>query len=356
MAETPNIWIEERAQRQQILLRIVYVGAGLLAMLITTILALYGLSTPAAINGVSSMGGLLLALGVVWALVRAGRLEWATHVLFIAVLASAAAIAVRSGTTSRAFFMVFQPIVGSALLLPARWSYVYAAAAVALYVGIYAIHSQSLTPPPDNFTAALIYNTLFASASFGLVATLSALTAQRLDRLLRSSIRHAEEVEVARGELELRVEERTAGLQQALDRLQQSGETIRQLNAPIMPLADGVLALPIIGNIDETRAEQLTEALLAEVYRRRPHTVLLDLTGIGVADQATTMALGQATESIRLLGAQPVLVGVRAETAMAMLDRGLDMGGLPTYRDVQSGLAYAQQRHAARSNGGTGRG
>ncbi|HYF63831.1 MAG TPA: STAS domain-containing protein [Herpetosiphonaceae bacterium] len=356
MADNRGIWIEEHDQRRQILLRIVYVGAGLVLTLIVVILGLYGLSTPAAVNGVSSLAGLLLALGAVWALVKADRLEWATHVLFIAVLASSAAISVRSGTTSRAFFMVFQPIVGSALLLPARWSYVYAAVAVGLYVAIYAIHAQANPGTTANFATTLIYNTVFASATFGLTATLSALTAQRLDRLLRSSLRHAQELEAARSELEIRVQERTAGLQQALDQLQQSGETIRQLNAPILPLADGVLALPIIGNINESRAAQLSQVLLEEVYRRRPHTVLLDLTGIGVADQETTMALGQATEAIRLLGAQPVLVGVRAETAMAILDRGLDMGGLPTYRDVQSGLAYAQQRVAARTNGGPGRG
>jgi rsbT co-antagonist protein RsbR len=355
MADNRGIWVEERAQRQQILLRIVYVGAGLLAVLIISILALYGLSTPAAVNGVSSMSGLLLAVGLAWGLVRAGRLELATHVLFIAVLASAAAIAVRSGTTSRAFFMVFQPIVGSALLLPARWSYVYAAAATALFVAIYAIHAQTVPNEQTNFVPTLIYNTIFASASFGLVATLSALTAQRLDGLLRSSMRHAQEVEAARGELEIRVQERTAGLQQALDELQQSGETIRQLNAPILPLAEGVLVLPIIGNINQSRAVQLTQALLDAVYRRRPHTVLLDLTGIGVADQQTAMALGQATQAVRLLGAEPVLVGVRADTATAMLDRGLDLGGLPTYRDVQSGLAYAQERITARQNGRAGR-
>jgi anti-anti-sigma regulatory factor len=355
MADNRGIWVEERAQRKQILLRIVYIGAGLLAMLIISILALYGLSTPAAVNGVSSMGGLLLAIGLVWALVRADRLEWATHVLFIAVLASAAAIAVRSGTTSRAFFMVFQPIVGSALLLPARWSYVYAAAAAALFVAVYAIHAQAVPDPQTRFGPGLIYNTLFAGASFGIVATLSALTAQRLDRLLRSSMQHAQEVEEARGELEIRVQERTAGLQQALDELQQSGETIRQLNAPILPLAEGVLVLPIIGNINQSRATQLTQALLDEVYRRRPHTVLLDLTGIGVADQQTALALGQATQAVRLLGAQPVLVGVRADTATAMLDRGLDMGGLPTYRDVQSGLAFAQERITARQGRPAGR-
>jgi len=65
-----------------------------------------------------------------------------------------------------------------------------------------------------------------------------------------------------------------------------------------------------------------------------------------MADSETTQALGRAITAVRLLGAETVLVGIRPETAQAMLDQGVVLTNVPVYRDVQSGLAYALGRQA----------
>lgn len=336
-----TIWVEERTQRKQILLRIIYVGIGLLLMLIIGVIALYGFSNPAAINGLLSMSGILLSTLVALALARNNHLQWATHLMFTAVLAAAFAIALPTGITSRAVFLAFVPIVGSALLLPGRWSYVYAGIAVVMYLTLYSLNGKQSSTQQSTFVTTLIFNLLFASAMFGITATLAALTAQRLDHLLRISMSRSQEVEAARAELEQRVEERTAGLQQALEELQQSGETIRQLSAPILPVAEGVLVLPLVGNINQERAHFITEQLLADVHRRRPRTVLFDLTGIGVVDLTTSQVLERLTTAVRLLGAEPVLVGISAELATIITTQDINVQNVISRRDVQSGLEYA---------------
>ena len=52
-------------------------------------------------------------------------------------------------------------------------------------------------------------------------------------------------------------------------------------------------------------------------------------------------ALLRAAQSLRLLGAEPVLVGIRAEVAQTVVRLGLDLSQITTRRDMRSGLAYA---------------
>ncbi|MBA3468800.1 MAG: hypothetical protein H0T53_04060, partial [Herpetosiphonaceae bacterium] len=244
------IWKAEHQQRKRILQRIIVIGVGLLVILISGMLMLYGVTSTTQ-NAFFSLIGVLLACGAAWFLIRNNYLNQATHMMFVVVLISAFVAALSTGTTSRALYTLFIPIVGSALLLPHRWSYVYAAAGVGVFLTLYSVHATQTAVPQATFIKGLVFSSLLVGGCFGITATLAALTAQRLDQLLRMSVEQSNKVEAARAELEVRVAERTTGLQQALEELQQSGETIRLLSAPILPLAAGVLVLPLIGNISE---------------------------------------------------------------------------------------------------------
>jgi hypothetical protein len=50
----------------------------------------------------------------------------------------------------------------------------------------------------------------------------------------------------------------------------------------------------------------------------------------------------------RLLGAAPILVGIRPELAQAIVGLGLDLASLKTQADLQSGICYAIQQQALR--------
>jgi rsbT co-antagonist protein RsbR len=49
-------------------------------------------------------------------------------------------------------------------------------------------------------------------------------------------------------------------------------------------------------------------------------------------------------QAVQLLGAEPVICGIRAEVAQAVVGLGLDLGQLASQRDLRSGLAYALSR------------
>jgi anti-anti-sigma regulatory factor/HAMP domain-containing protein len=164
--------------------------------------------------------------------------------------------------------------------------------------------------------------------------------------------------------LEQRVAERTSELQQALDTREETlnelresirtrealEQTIQGLSSPVLPVLDGVLAMPLIGVIDSQRAALLTSSLLSAIEQHRATMVLLDVTGVPLIDTQVARVLLQAADAARLLGAEPMLVGIRPELAQTIVGLGLDLSSLKTHADLQSSIRYAAQRQVIRAN------
>jgi rsbT co-antagonist protein RsbR len=116
---------------------------------------------------------------------------------------------------------------------------------------------------------------------------------------------------------------------------------IMELAAPIIPLYEGVLLLPIVGAITAERAAHIIEALLEGIARQRSQAVIIDVTGLGAADETATDHLLRAARASRLLGAQVILVGISAALAVTFAKAGADLGGITILGDLTSGVEHA---------------
>lgn len=146
-------------------------------------------------------------------------------------------------------------------------------------------------------------------------------------------------------------EEKAAELQRALDEVQQSHaaqdrllEMIREMSTPVIPVQEGVLVMPLVGIIDTSRAQNILAALLEAVERERARVIILDITGVPMVDTAVAQTLLQAARAARLLGADPVLVGISPQVAETIVSLGVDLSDLVSRADLQSGVEYALQR------------
>jgi anti-anti-sigma regulatory factor/HAMP domain-containing protein len=158
--------------------------------------------------------------------------------------------------------------------------------------------------------------------------------------------------------LEQRVSERTADLQRAnleaeraLKELSESlrqrellSATVRELATPVVPVLEGILVMPVIGVIDSERVAQLLESLLTAIERHRARVIIIDVTGVPVVDTQVAQVLIQATDAAKLLGALPILVGIRPELAQTLVGLGISFNGLVTHADLQNGVRYALER------------
>jgi len=121
-------------------------------------------------------------------------------------------------------------------------------------------------------------------------------------------------------------------------------EALRQLGAPIIPLAANALAMPLVGTLTPERTMQVTETLLEAVTTRAAEHVILDVTGVAEVDTDVADGLLRVAQAVRLLGAEVALTGMQPAVARALVDLGVDMTSFVTKADLQSGIQWASRR------------
>ncbi|WP_433926191.1 substrate-binding domain-containing protein [Sorangium cellulosum] len=145
-----------------------------------------------------------------------------------------------------------------------------------------------------------------------------------------------------------RVSERSAELERANEQQAAMLETIRELSSPVVPIADGILVMPLVGVMDAERSSHFIASMLREIEAKRARVVLIDVTGMAIVDAAAAAQLAQAAQAAALLGAEAVLVGLRPGAAQMMVAQGLDIGAMVTRSNLAHGFRYALARTRGR--------
>jgi rsbT co-antagonist protein RsbR len=120
--------------------------------------------------------------------------------------------------------------------------------------------------------------------------------------------------------------------------------TIAEMETPVIQVWQGVLALPIVGTLDTTRAQTMNEALLDKIVETGSEIVILDITGVPVIDTAIAKHLLETVAAARLLGAEVLVVGMSTRTALTLVHLGLDLAGVTTRTTMAKGLELAFAR------------
>jgi rsbT co-antagonist protein RsbR len=132
---------------------------------------------------------------------------------------------------------------------------------------------------------------------------------------------------------------RQSTIQQEIIAAQQAA--LRELNTPLIPILEGVVAMPLIGAIDSARAQQIMETLLEGIGEKRASIAILDITGVRVVDTQVANALIRTAQAAQLLGARVILTGITPEVAQTLVQLGIDLSSVTTRSTLQSGIAYA---------------
>jgi rsbT co-antagonist protein RsbR len=118
-------------------------------------------------------------------------------------------------------------------------------------------------------------------------------------------------------------------------------QTIEELETPVIQVWEGVLALPLVGSVDTRRAQLMNERLLQRIVETGSEIVMLDISGVPVVDTAVSRHLLETVAAARLLGAEVIIVGLTARTAMTLIQLGENLSGVTTRTTMAKGLALA---------------
>lgn len=138
--------------------------------------------------------------------------------------------------------------------------------------------------------------------------------------------------------------DRASGVTESQATIAEQRQTIAELETPVIQVWDRILALPLIGTVDTSRAQTMSSSLLERIVETSSEIVILDITGVPVVDTAVASHLLETVSAARLLGAEVLIVGLSTRTAITLVQLGVDLGGVTTRTTMAKGLELAFDR------------
>lgn len=130
-------------------------------------------------------------------------------------------------------------------------------------------------------------------------------------------------------------------LEERLEVIERQRSAIHELGTPVIEVWPKVLTLPVLGIVDSSRADRMTNELLDAVIRREAVLVVIDVTGLDVVDTRVADHFMRMARAVKLLGAECVLSGVRPNVASTLVSMGVEVGELRCHTTLRAALTSA---------------
>ncbi|RLQ94358.1 STAS domain-containing protein [Falsibacillus albus] len=113
-------------------------------------------------------------------------------------------------------------------------------------------------------------------------------------------------------------------------RLQAQQEMINELSSPVIALNNHTAILPLVGDIETTRARLILENTLKECSEKGIVHLFIDLSGVILIDTMVAHQLFQLIDALSLIGVKTTLSGIRPEIAQTAVQLGLSFEKITT--------------------------
>jgi rsbT antagonist protein RsbS len=104
----------------------------------------------------------------------------------------------------------------------------------------------------------------------------------------------------------------------------------------------------LIASLQEAAKDSDFQQLLNDLARRvgdhRSRGVIIDVTVLDVMDSFAARMLRDIAHTLRLRGAETVIVGIQPDAAFTMVRLGMTLEGVETLLDLEEGLAYLDKK------------
>lgn len=272
----------------------------------------------------------LIIIGVLWAYWRGWEQAGIVDIIIVT-------IAVGIGTPD----MLVRPYQGLIVLAPMALAQILGGPRWILIsmFGVLAILTVRAGPEAGYMTAYT--SDLRTIAIFAFIVLSMALSRIIADTAICSANANAQRAEEARARADSQaktLEEQTQVLQEQNRRQQQLLDLVTQLETPAIVLAEGVLLAPVVGPIDDRRAEAFVGRLLEVASAQRAQLVVIDIAGASNVDERAASLLGRAVQALRLIGCRVAISGISADLARTLVASGVSFDGIPTVRTPREAL------------------
>ncbi|HSJ36802.1 MAG TPA: STAS domain-containing protein [Planococcus sp. (in: firmicutes)] len=120
--------------------------------------------------------------------------------------------------------------------------------------------------------------------------------------------------------------------------LENQKQMIHELSSPVIPIKKGVGILPLVGDIDTHRARIILETALEQSIKQQLHTLYIDLSAVVIIDTMVAQQIFQVMASLKIIGVQSVLSGIRPEIAQTAITLGIDFKDIKVHANLMRAL------------------
>lgn len=115
-------------------------------------------------------------------------------------------------------------------------------------------------------------------------------------------------------------------------------EMIYELSSPVIPIKKGIGILPLVGDIDTHRAKIILETALDQSVKQQLDTLYIDLSAVAIIDTMVAQQIFQVMASLKIIGVESVLSGIRPEIAQTAITLGIDFKNIKVHANLMRAL------------------
>ena len=115
----------------------------------------------------------------------------------------------------------------------------------------------------------------------------------------------------------------------------------------ILKLKDNII-VPIQVELHDYSAQKLQMDILQKIETTGARGLLIDISGVSIVDSFMGRLLGETAKMAGLLGAETVLVGMKKEVVITLIQLGMPLKNLHTALNIEDGLERLETLKAKR--------
>lgn len=115
----------------------------------------------------------------------------------------------------------------------------------------------------------------------------------------------------------------------------------------ILKLKDNII-VPVQVELHDQSAQKLQTDILEKIEATGARGLLIDISGVTIVDSFMGRLLGETAKMAGLLGAETVLVGMKKEVVITLIQLGMPLKNLHTALNIEDGLERLEKLKARR--------
>ncbi|EGA88987.1 anti-sigma-factor antagonist [Planococcus donghaensis MPA1U2] len=152
-------------------------------------------------------------------------------------------------------------------------------------------------------------------------------------------VENAKAIQAIHAVLDVSLNETIFAFEQLSERKQaETRVELLNLSAPIVPVLEDVVVLPLIGVIDSYRIAHIMNNVIPKIAEKKVLHVITDFSGVLTIDDHVALSLQQIGSTLQLMGIHVVIAGLRPDLVQAIVHSGIDMLDTESYATVKQAL------------------